>query len=96
MNDFNRYYLRLLRDQVEIEIKYLQSVGHDTKYPPTACIWCQEYKEHNMCNRLRELREFLSQIVVRQKTSNPEIENKAEFTTLSLGSDLLPENPNPF
>jgi hypothetical protein len=94
MRDFNRDYLRLLRDQVEVEIKYLKSVGHDSEIINQPCIWCNMFKGRYMCNRLHELKEFLSQIVVRQN-GQPKEDNKAEFSTLSCDG-LLPSNPDPF
>jgi len=99
MSDFNKPYLRLLREQVEVEIKYLQSVGHDTKHPEKAFIWCNEYKNQNICNRLRELREFLSQIMVRLNQKPLQETPQCDFTRLALSHDeslpLLPES-NPF
>ncbi len=95
MRDFNKDYLRLLREQVEVEIKFLNSVGHNLTPINQPCIWCNDYKGRYVCNRLNELREFLSQIVVRQKTSSPLVENKAEFTVLA-GVELLPADPDPF
>ena len=96
MSDFNKPYLRLLREQVEVEIKYLQSVGHDVKHPVDSCIWCMDYKGRNVCNRLHELREFLSQIVVRTNQKPLQETKQCDFTTLAVIQDdslpLLPES----
>ena len=99
MSDFNKPYLRLLREQVEVEIEYLQSVGHDVKHPIERCIWCMDYKGRNVCNRLTELGQFLSQIVVKQNQKTDTETPKCDFTTLAVIQDdslpLLPES-NPF
>lgn len=79
MHDFNTFYIRLLRTQVEEEIKYLKSVGHSHDLIDDPCIFCYEarrtpgesltngyYANKYKCNRLRELENFLSQLTVRE------------------------------
>ncbi len=95
MPDINKPYLQLLRDQVEVEIKYLVSVGHDTQYPTDVCVFCTEYKGRNICNRLRELREFLSQIVVNMNQKNMKTTPKDEFLSSALDpSEFVPLLPS--
>lgn len=103
MRDFNKDYLRLLKDQVEVEIRTLQHYGHDQEIIPNACIWCyQGRKGETRCNRLNELRNFLSQIVVRmnQKVIQSTMHDYQFDNDLRLlptqSQELLPESAAPF
>lgn len=69
MSDWNNTYIKLLRDQVEVEIKFLQSQGHDSDKITSPCMFCYDSQQRfHKCRRLTELRQFLSQLVVRQKS----------------------------
>jgi len=83
MSEFNREYIKLLRKQVEVEIRYLKSKDHKLVRITEPCIFCKDtqlgfYK----CDRLRELGQFHSQLVVRLKGIE-DIE-KFEFETGKL------------
>lgn len=84
-NDFNSWYLALLRKQVEDEIQFLVNNGHDQTYVQTPCMFCVEYpKGKNHCRRLKDLREFQSSIMshIRQhKTSSPRRQIGTEVKT---------------
>ncbi len=63
-NDFQTWYLALLRKQVEEEIQFLVTNGHDNTFVPVPCMFCIEHhtgKHH--CRRLKDLREFHSSII---------------------------------
>lgn len=101
MTDFNKVYLKLLKDQVEVEIKFLKSVGHNNiKITTQPCIWCICYKNTYVCNRLNELNQFLSEIVVKMNGKPLVPHSNDKFTEIddlnSSSPDLLPENNKPF
>lgn len=63
-NDFQSWYLALLRKQVEDEIQFLVNNGHDQTYVNTPCMFCVEHpKGKHHCRRLKDLREFQSSIM---------------------------------
>lgn len=81
MHNFNNYYIQLLREQAEDEIKYLKSVGHSHGLIDHPCIFCYEarrtpgesrtngdYANKYKCNRLLQLENFLSELHVRERT----------------------------
>lgn len=81
MYDFNPEYIKLLQTQVEDEIKYLKSVGHNHDLIDDPCIFCYEarrtpgesringdYTNKYKCNRLGELLQFQYQLNVRVGT----------------------------
>lgn len=92
MSDFNRAYIKLLRKQVEVEIKYLKSEGHNQDKIIKPCIFCRDtYKKYYKCDRLSSLNQFLSELVVRLKglddieKFNFETENLPElFTSIEI------------
>ena len=124
MTNFNKHYIKLLRDQVEVEIKYLQSMGHSQELISDPCIFCYEARRPAgdartngdfmgmyKCNRLKDLQQFVSQLVVREKTSNFEAKSyEYETRTLRIpvandtsatqicktNTNLLPPNPPVF
>lgn len=65
MNDeFNKQYLTLLRRQVEEEIHYLNTNGHDNEVIYTPCMFCIERPNSSyVCRRLIDLKQFLSSIM---------------------------------
>lgn len=65
MNDeFNKWYLSLLRKQVEDEIQFLKTNGHDTEQIRTPCMFCIEaHQGYYRCHRLNELKRFYSSII---------------------------------
>ncbi len=77
--DFNPEYCELLRTQVEEEINYLQTKGHNAKNPLIPCIFCNDYNGHNFCTRVDELKRFLSEIMVK---INSKPEPKSELMPL--------------
>lgn len=75
MRNFNPEYIKLLRTQVEEEIKYLQAVGHTLGFNDYPCIFCYEttlidgdYAKKYKCNRLKLLQDFQSDLNVRERT----------------------------
>lgn len=84
MTDFNRDYLRLLRDQVETEMRFLNNLRHNVLPIKQPCIFCNQVEQSYFCTRLKELKEFLSQIVVRQQTAK--VENDSHFTNFTDNS----------
>lgn len=68
MNFDNEYHL-LLKRQVEEEINYLVAKGHNTRNPVIPCTFCTEFKGHNVCTRLAQLKQFLSEIMVKMGMS---------------------------
>lgn len=63
-SEFNKWYLALLRKQVEEEIQFLVTSGHDNTVIYTPCIFCIERPNSiYICRRLIDLRQFLSSIV---------------------------------
>jgi hypothetical protein len=64
MNEFNKWYLALLRKQVEEEIQFLVTNGHDNHIIYQPCMFCIERPNNSyICRRLIELRQFLSSIM---------------------------------
>jgi hypothetical protein len=83
MSSFNEVYVRLLREQVDVEIQYLTQNGHDTDKIYQNCLFCHDtQKGHYRCNRLTELKQFQSQLAVWKKGIG-EIE-KFKFETKQL------------
>jgi hypothetical protein len=63
-NEFNKWYLALLRKQVEEEIQFLHTNGHDNAVIYTPCMFCVERPNNSyVCRRLTDLKQFLSSIV---------------------------------
>lgn len=63
-NDFSKWYLALLRKQVDEEIQFLVSNGHDTHKIYIPCMFCIESnKGYYTCHRLNELKRFQSSII---------------------------------
>jgi hypothetical protein len=63
-NDFNSWYLALLRKQVEEEIQFLVTNGHDNTFVTTRCMFCVQHHSGKFhCRRLKDLREFQSSIM---------------------------------
>lgn len=84
--DFRPEYCLLLKQQVEDELQYLRSHGHDSQYPTKPCIFCQESRNRYFCHRLEDLTGFLSQIMV-------EINKKQNNSTASLPNLSNPTLP---
>lgn len=63
-NDFSKWYLALLRKQVEEEIQFLVTNGHNNDIIYTPCMFCIE-RQHGsyVCRRMTDLKQFLSSIV---------------------------------
>ena len=88
MNDFKRDYLHLLREQVELEMALLARHAH-TDVNTTACPFCYESKGKYRCNRVQELKNFHSQIVVEQNRKRPEfVSSPDNLSALPLVSSL--------
>ncbi len=64
MLDFKPEYCQLLKTQVEEEMQYLKRNGHTSRYPSSPCIFCMEMKDGWVCNRIEQLSQFLSSIMV--------------------------------
>lgn len=63
-NEFSKWYLALLRKQVDEEIQYLVTNGHDTRKIHIPCMFCIDTRKgHYTCYRLNQLREFHSTIL---------------------------------
>ncbi len=58
----NKAYCDLLKQQVNAEIDFLVSIGHDTMNPDSPCVFCYEIKNKNHCDRLFQLKNFLTDI----------------------------------
>lgn len=101
MSKLNNQYIGLLREQVEVEINYLKSVGHSHDLIDEPCIFCYEarrtsgesrtngyYANKYKCNRLRELENFLSQLTVRERTqSNGSTAGKNSLISTAVPSE---------
>ena len=71
MNNFNKHYIKLLREQVDVEIQYLIQNGHDSDKIYQPCMFCYDtQKGYHRCNRLTELKQFQSQLAVWKKGIN--------------------------
>lgn len=89
MNDFKKFYIKLLREQVEIEIQFLTQNGHDTKEIHKNCMFCVDtQKGYYRCHRLTELKQFQSQLAIWKKGIR-DIE-KFDFKTTKL-PPMFPE-----
>ena len=87
MTRFDKTYIKLLRDQVEVEIKYLQSQGHSGRTATVPCIFCYPGRHGgHECGRMTELKQFHSQLVVRQKGFG-EIE-QVEYERRPIGQEI--------
>jgi hypothetical protein len=63
-NEFSKWYLALLRKQVEEEIQFLVTNGHDNAVIYTPCMFCvQRPNDSYVCRRMTDLRQFLSSII---------------------------------
>ncbi len=63
-SEFNKWYLALLRKQVEEEIQFLITNGHDNAVIYTPCMFCIERPNSSyVCRRLIDLKQFLSSIM---------------------------------
>lgn len=82
-NQFNTNYLALLRIQVDQEIDFLVRNGHMNEKIHIPCSFCiDSQKGHYRCNRLNQLIEFQSQILMQQKSLIP---NNPGKTKLKIG-----------
>ena len=64
-NTFQSWYLALLKKQVEEEIQFLISNGHQAEKIANPCMFCiDSYKGYYRCTRLTELKQFASSIAV--------------------------------
>lgn len=64
-NDFQSWYLALLRKQVEEEIQFLITNGHQAEKIYNPCMFCiDSQKGFYHCPRLHELKQFASSIQV--------------------------------
>lgn len=58
-NDFNSWYLALLKKQVQEEIDFLIKNGHDSDRIKVPCMFCINTQQgYYRCSRLGELRRF--------------------------------------
>lgn len=73
--DFIPEYLSLLRRQVEEEIAYLSAHGHSqkSKLSTEPCVFCVD----NTCTRMAELKQFLSQILVKMNMKPIDLQPKS-------------------
>lgn len=63
-NEFSTWYLALLRKQVDEEIQFLVTNGHNQHRILVACMFCIDIgKDYYTCHRLNELRQFQSSII---------------------------------
>lgn len=63
-NEFSKWYLALLRKQVDEEIQFLVVNGHDNHKIQVPCMFCiDSQKDYYTCHRLNELRQFQSSII---------------------------------
>lgn len=63
-NEFSTAYIRLLRKQVEAEIKFLVANGHDNPEIHMPCMFCYDTcKAYYKCPRLGQLQEFQSSLL---------------------------------
>lgn len=67
MTNFNTNYLKLLREQVEEEIDYLNRNGHANEKIHVRCMFCIDtQKGYFRCHRLQELQRFHSSVLLHQ------------------------------
>ena len=65
MSNFKTEYYSLLRRQVEDEINFLIKNGHEKEIIVNNCCFCYQTRQKTWkCNRLNELRQFHSSIMV--------------------------------
>lgn len=63
-DEFNKRYLALLRKQVDEEIQFLVTNGHNNDKISTPCMFCIERQNQSyICRRLTDLRQFQSSII---------------------------------
>lgn len=94
-NDFQSWYLALLRKQVEEEITFLVTNGHQAEKIKEPCMFCIDtHKGYYRCHRLNELKQFASSIAVNITTKR-----KAKADRVPVGTeiaDLPPGLPDAF
>lgn len=68
-NELSKCYLALLRKQVEEEIQFLVTNGHDHTFVTTPCMFCNPHHSGDKyhCRRLRELRQLQSKIMYHKR-----------------------------
>jgi hypothetical protein len=88
-NEFSKWYLALLRKQVEEEIQFLVTNRHDSAMITTPCMFCVESgKGWYRCARMQELKRFLSSIV-----SHGSSKLRVEHERKKIGYEL-PQHPS--
>jgi hypothetical protein len=91
MNDFSKWYLALLRKQVDEEIQFLVTNGHDSDQIRVPCMFCtQRPQGHYVCYRLNELRRFQSSILQHEFNSNRQQERNIPKARRAIGFDERP------
>lgn len=64
MSDFHKQYMVLLRKQVDQEISFLISNGHNSDQITLPCMFCVQHQHgYYYCRRLNDLRQFQSTII---------------------------------
>ncbi len=88
-NDFNSWYLALLKKQVEEEIQFLIKNGHDSDRIKEPCMFCINTQQgYYRCHRLQELRRFSYSVASHRGNSR---EKKSDRRLIGHTSDSLPE-----
>jgi hypothetical protein len=74
MSNFKDEYLGLLRRQIDEEINFLVRYNHDTDHIPEPCTFCEElHGGKYFCERLRDLRRFLANIMIEINSSKSSV-----------------------
>lgn len=72
MSNWNKQYLKLLYDQVQDELSFLNAQGHKLNSVTEPCIFCvknMSKPDSYHCNRVKSLQAFLGEITVKISTN---------------------------
>lgn len=97
INDFATWYTALLRKQVEEEIQFLVTNGHQAQKISAPCMFCiDSQKGYYKCYRLDELKRFHSSIMSQNARAigSPRGETKLNAEKIPVFDSL--ESPDPF
>ncbi len=91
MSDFHKRYLILLRKQVDDEISFLVSNGHNNDQITMPCMFCVQHQHgYYYCRRLNDLRQFQSTIISHNQVGRGPFRDKPQERR-KIGTSI-PEN----
>lgn len=98
MTNYYQKYIDLLIRQVEEELNYLSSVGHEKRTTTRRCIFCFKLGGQNIyaCNRFSELESFIGYIKELKIKFNGEKEEKPQEQKVITNNSELTPLMNPF